>query len=291
MSLPYSFKVAVSSLLHEKWINLLCILTITAGLLITSVIVITIVNFDLITKKLPQKFSIMVFLKENITQEEVNNIIDVVKKDTAVENVFFIPKDMALKELKTTLKDTEYVLEGLNENPLPDSLEIKLKKEAVSPDTVKKLTLILNELKGVNEIEYGEKFLSSIYSLRLGIKTIGFIFTLIMCTGMLFVCYSAIKLLFYRKMEEIETFKLLGATKWFIRAPFLIEGATIGIIGGILSLLGLLLLYYAVILKLSLTVPLFKSLIFPINLLFILPAIGLSIGILGAFIAIGKIRY
>lgn len=291
MSLPYSFKVAVSSLLHEKWINLLCILTITAGLLITSVIVITIVNFDLITKKLPQKFSIMVFLKENITQEEVNNIIDVVKKDTAVENVFFIPKDMALKELKTTLKDTEYVLEGLNENPLPDSLEIKLKKEAVSPDTVKKLTLILNELKGINEIEYGEKFLSSIYSLRLGIKTIGFIFTLIMCTGMLFVCYSAIKLLFYRKMEEIETFKLLGATKWFIRAPFLIEGATIGIIGGILSLLGLLLLYYAVILKLSLTVPLFKSLIFPINLLFILPAIGLSIGILGAFIAIGKIRY
>ncbi len=291
MSLPYSFKVAVSSLLHEKWINLLCILTITAGLLITSVIVITIVNFDLITKKLPQKFSIMVFLKKNITQEEVNNIIDVVKKDNAVENVFFIPKDMALKELKTTLKNTEYVLEGLNENPLPDSLEIKLKKEAVSPETVKKLTIILNELKGIDEIEYGEKFLSSIYSLRLGIKTIGFLFGLIMCTGILFVCYSAIKLLFYRKMEEIETFKLLGATKWFIRAPFLIEGATIGIIGGILSLVGLLLLYYAVILKLSFTVPLFKSLIFPINLLFILPAIGLSIGILGAFIAIGRIRY
>lgn len=291
MSLPYSFKVAVSSLLHEKWINILCILTITAGLLVTSVIVITIVNFDTITKKLPQKFSIMVFFKENITQEEINNIINVVKKDDAVENVFFIPKDMALKELKATLKDTEYVLEGLTENPLPDSLEIKLKKEAVSPDIVKKLTLTLNELKGIDEIEYGEKFLSSIYSLRLGIKTIGFLFGLIMCIGMLFVCYSAIKLLFYRKMEEIETFKLLGATKWFIRAPFLIEGATIGIIGGTLSLLGLLILYYAVILKLSFTIPLFKSLIFPTNLLFILPVIGLSIGILGAFIAIGRIRY
>lgn len=291
MSLPYSFKIAVSSLLRERWINLLCILTITAGLFITSIIVITIVNFDLITKKLPQKFSIMVFLKENITQEEVNNIIDVVKRDNAVENVFFIPKEMALKELKTTLKNTEYVLEGLNENPLPDSLEIKLKKEAVSPETVKKLTIILNELKGIDEIEYGERFLSSIYSLRLGIKTIGFLFGLIMCTGMLFVCYSAIKLLFYRKMEEIETFKLLGATKWFIKAPFLIEGATIGITGGILSLLGLLLLYYAVILKLSFTIPFFKSLLFPINLLFMLPIIGLSIGILGAFIAVGKIRY
>ncbi len=108
---------------------------------------------------------------------------------------------------------------------------------------------------------------------------------------MLFVCYSAIKLLFYRKIEEIETYKLLGATKWFIRAPFIIEGATIGITGGILSLLGMLLLYYSVILRLSLTIPLFKTLLFPINLSFILPVIGAGIGILGAFIAIGRIKY
>lgn len=291
MSFPYSFKVAISSLLHEKWINILCTLTITAGLLITSIIMITIINFDLLTKRLPDKFSIMVFLKEDITKEEVNDIINIVKKDKSIENVIFIPKDVALKELKTTLKNTEYVLEGLNENPLPDSIEIKLKGDAVSPEIVKKLTTILKELKGIDEIEYGEKFLSSIYSLRLGVKTIGFVFTVIMCTGMLFVCYSAIKLLFYRKIEEIETYKLLGATKWFIRAPFIIEGATIGITGGILSLLGMLLLYYSVILRLSLTIPLFKTLLFPINLSFILPVIGAGIGILGAFIAIGRIKY
>ncbi len=291
MSFPYSFKVAISSLLHEKWINILCTLTITAGLLITSIIMITIINFDLLTKRLPDKFSIMIFLKENITKEEVNDIINIVKKDESVENVIFIPKDVALKELKTTLKNTEYVLEGLNENPLPDSIEIKLKGEAVSPEIVMKLTTILKELKGIDEIEYGEKFLSSIYSLRLGVKTIGFVFAAIMCTGMLFVCYSAIKLLFYRKIEEIETYKLLGATKWFIRAPFIIEGATIGITGGILSLLGMLLLYYSIILRLSLTIPLLKNLFFPINLSFILPVVGGGIGILGAFIAMGRIKY
>jgi cell division transport system permease protein len=278
-------------MLHEKWINLLSILTIAAGVLITTIITITIYNFDLLTKKLPDKFSVMAFLNNNTSREEVEDIINIVKKDDSVENVRYIPKDEALKELKTTLKNTEYVLEGLGENPLPDSIEIKLKGNAVSPETVKQLTMVLKDLKGIDEIEYGEKFLSSIYSLRLGVKTVGFVFAVIMCAGMLFVCYSAIKLLFYRKSEEIETYKLLGATKWFIRAPFIIEGAVIGLMGGILSLIGMLLLHYLVILRLSLTIPLFMTLFLPINLLFILPLSGFCLGILGAYIAIGRIRY
>ncbi|MBE0426253.1 MAG: ABC transporter permease [Nitrospirae bacterium] len=291
MSLPYSFKLAVSSMLHEKWINMLSVLTIAAGLLFTAIIAVTIYNVDMLTKKLPDRFSVMVFLKENLPQEELNNIIAIVKKDNSVENVRYIPKDDALKELKATLKNTEYVLEGLGENPLPDSIEIKLKSDAVSPDTVKQLTTVMKDLKGIDEIEYGEKFLSSIYSLRLGVKTAGFVFAAIMISGMIFVCYSTIKLLFYRKVQEIETYKLLGATKGFIRAPFIIEGAAMGLAGGILSLVGILLLYYSVILKLSLTIPLLKALFFPINLSFILPLTGLFLGILGAHIAIGRIRY
>jgi cell division transport system permease protein len=112
-----------------------------------------------------------------------------------------------------------------------------------------------------------------------------------MSAGMLFVCYSTVKILFYRKEREIETYKLLGATKGFIRTPFLIEGGVIGLSGGFLSFLAMLTLYYFVVLRLSLTFPLFKFILFPIDLSFAIPLSGLFLGITGAAIAIGRIRY
>jgi cell division transport system permease protein len=125
----------------------------------------------------------------------------------------------------------------------------------------------------------------------MGIKTIGAILIIIMSAGTLFVCYSTVKILFYRKNREIETYKLLGASKGFIRAPFIIEGAVIGLSGGVLSLIGILILYYLVLLKVGLAFPIFKSFIFPLNMSYALPAAGLLLGITGAVFAIGRIRY
>jgi cell division transport system permease protein len=112
-----------------------------------------------------------------------------------------------------------------------------------------------------------------------------------MSIGMIFVCYSTIKILFYRKNKEIETHKLLGATRGFIRAPFMIEGAVVGLFSGVLSLVGILSLYYLIIYKLSFAIPLFKTIVFPINISFFLPLIGLLIGMTGAFLAVGRLKY
>jgi cell division transport system permease protein len=125
----------------------------------------------------------------------------------------------------------------------------------------------------------------------MGIRALGIIFIVIMSGGVIFVCYSTVKILFYRKKEEIETYKLIGATKGFIRAPFVIEGAAIGFCGGLLSLIGLLSFYYILFFKLSLSIPLFKSVIFPSQISPLLPLTGLLLGMAGAVIAIGRIRY
>jgi cell division transport system permease protein len=233
----------------------------------------------------------MLYLKDNLSREEVASVMNAARKENTIETIKYIPKDEALQELKKTLKNTEFVLEGLGENPLPDSIDIRLKREFVRPEMVKTVTAKLKEINGVDEVEYGERFLSSIYSLRFGMKTVGFVFVFIMSVGMIFVCYATVKILFYRREREIETYKLLGATKVFIRAPFLIEGAAIGLFSGLLSLAGMLALYYLIILKLSLTFPLFHAIIFPVQLSFVLPLIGLFLGMTGGIIAIGRIRY
>ncbi|MEW6002929.1 MAG: permease-like cell division protein FtsX [Nitrospirota bacterium] len=287
----YAFRLAAQSILHEKWINLLSLLTITTCLLIIALTGLSVYNVDLFTKKLPEKFFMILYLKDNLSEEESKNIIDFLKKDGAVDTVKIVSKDEAMKELKVTLKDSAYILEGLDENPLRDSVEIKLRKDSVGPETAKRLSAALRKMQGVDEVAYGEEFLSSIYSIKVGLKAISILFILVMLGGVIFVCYSAVKILFYRKNEEIETYKLLGATKKFVRAPFIIEGAVIGFCGGLLGLIGILFLYYVVILQLSITIPLLSAIIFPANLSFLLPIAGLLLGMTGGAIAIGRIRY
>jgi len=288
---PYAFRLAAQSILHEKWINLLSVLTIAASLIIATLTALSVYNIDVITKRLPEKFSMMLYLKDNLSKEETKNIINTLEKNVSVKTVKYIPKDEALKELKAVLKDATYVLEGLEENPLHDSIEVKLKGAAAGPEAAKRLASEIMKVDGIDEIDYGEKFLSSIYSVRLGMRAIGIVFIIIMFGGVIFVCYSTVKILFYRKKEDIETYKLLGATKGFIREPFIIEGAVIGFCGGLLSLIVILSLHYIVFLKLSLSIPLIKSIIFPIAISPYLPLTGLLLGIVGAAIAIGRIRY
>jgi len=217
--------------------------------------------------------------------------IDSFKKNKAVLSVRYISKDEAMKELKSTLKNSDYILEGLGENPLSDSLEIKLKKDEVEAETAQQLAGEAMKIKGVAEVDYGEKFLSTLNIIKKGFKAVGLAFAAVLSTGIIFVCYSTVKILFYRRAEEIETFKLLGATKGFIRTPFLIEGAVIGACGGLLSLAGCFLLYYTFLLRLSITLPIFKAVLFPASLFLPLPVLGMVLGTTGAVLALGRLRY
>lgn len=291
MIAPYALKLAIQSLLREKWINLLSVMTIAAGLLIISISFLALYNVDIATKKLPEKFSMTVYLDNSLQKDKLDPIIDSFRKKKAVLSVRYISKDEAMKELKSSLKNSDYILEGLEENPLPDSLEIKLKQNDIEAETAQQLAREALKIKGVTEVDYGEKFLSTLNSIKKAFKAIGLVFVAVLSTGIIFVCYSTVKILFYRRTDEIETFKLLGATKGFIRTPFLIEGAVIGAGGGLLSLAGCLFFYYAILLRLSITMPIFKAILFPTDLFLLLPVLGMLLGITGAIIALGRLRY
>lgn len=290
MIAPYALKVAVRSLLREKWINLLSVMTIAAGLFIISLSFFTLYNMDIATKNLPDKFSMTVYLDNEIHKENLERIVESFRKEKAVLSVRYIPKDEALKDLKSALKNSAYVLEGLEDNPLPDSLEIKLKKNQVATETAQQLATEALKIKGITEVDYGEKFLASLGAFKKGLKLLSMLFAAVLSAGIIFVCYSTVKILFYRRAEEIETCKLLGATRNFIRTPFLIEGGVIGACGGLLSLCGCLFLYYA-LLRLSISMPVLKAILFPLNLFLLLPLIGTLLGITGSIIALGRLRY
>ena len=291
MSVPYAFKLALQSLRKDKWINLLSMLTIFAGLFIISLSFFIFYNIEAATRNLPEKFSLVVYLEDTLPREKVEEVVASFRSRREVASVTYISKEEAFRELKATLKNSQYVLEGIDDNPLPDSLEIKLRKDAMGSEPVRRFAEATKKIKGVSEVDYGEKFLSTLHNIKNGVRIVGIILAVILSTGIVFVCYSTVKILFYRRNDEIETFKLLGATKGFIRAPFLIEGASIGTAGGLTSLFALYFLQHLVILKMAASVPFFKTLLFPASMFLYLPVIGMFLGISGAAIALGRLKY
>ncbi len=291
MPAPYAFKLAMQSLSKDRWINLLSMLTIFAGLFIISLSFFVFFNIEAATRNLPDRFSLVVYLDDGLPQDKIDELAVSLRSRKEVSGVRFISKDEAFRELKATLRNSQYVLEGMDENPLPDALEVKLRREAMGSEPVRRLADAVKKTKGVNEVDYGEKFLSTLHDIKNGVRVVGIILAALLSVGIVFVCYSTVKILFYRRSDEIETFKLLGATRGFIRAPFLIEGAVIGTFGGLTALVSIYLLHNLVVLKLAGAVPVFKTVLFPLGIFLSLPLVGMFLGISGAVIALGRLRY
>lgn len=289
--MSYPFKSAFRSLYRDKWINLLSIFAVASSCLIITLVFFSIYNIAAITKRLPERFSFVIYLKNNITSEETENIISALKKRDDIASIKYISSDDAIKELQQTLKNASYIFEGLNENPLLPSVEIKLKEAFVAPDALKKISEEIRVLNGVDDIHYGEKVAEAIHLLRKSANNISIILFLTISATVVFITYSTVEILFYRRKEEIEIIKLLGATSGFIRMPFLIEGGIIGLLGGIFGSLSALAFYIALSYRLTLVIPAIQSLVFPFEILLLLPIIGIVLGVLGAVIAVGRLRF
>lgn len=277
---------------REKWIYLLSILSIAVGLFIVALVLVAVYNVHSMAERLPERFSLTVYLKDDISPEEKSRLLEAIRAKKHVRKVNYISKEDAIKELGQALKDSAYLIEGLEANPLPASIELKLRQDYVKKELVKELAQELKAMGGVEDTQYGEQFLGSIQAIMAGVRVAGIAFLTAILLGVLFVCYSTVKILFYRKTDEIETLKLLGASSWFIRMPFLAEGSFIGFMGGVVALLAGYGLFEGFFLGgFSSTVPVLRGVLVPSSFLLNLPISGLIIGFLGALVALGRIRF
>jgi len=292
-TLFYSSQTALKGLWREKWINVLTVLTISLALLILSTFILVTMNIDLTLREWSKGFGLVVYLKDNMKAEEENLLWEYFKKDGDIVEINYISKEQALKELKETLGETSPIFEGLEENPLPPSFELKLKREALEPSRVKQKAGHIKQLPGVEDVGYGEKWLSSLSSLSRWMKVMGGILGSIIFIAIAFVTYSTIKILFYRRAEEVETLKLLGAPRSFIRLPFLIEGLFIGTLGGVIGFFSLLGLYGFTIYRAVELLPSIKGAVafFPPMAYPVFPLTGAVMSLIGSIFAIGRIRY
>jgi len=287
----YALKIALKSMVKEKRINILTAITIGLALLVFSVTVFFLFNLGSIAEQLPEKFTVMAYVKENVPESDIRSIQKELENEKIVKSVVYISKEKAFDELKKTMRGSEFILEGLEENPLVPSFEVRIKKELFTTQAVEDLARRIESKQWADSVDYGKGFLDFIHSFKAAMSAIGVVVAGLLFFSIVFVIYSTIKILFYRRMDEIETYKLLGATANFIRAPFLVEGGVIGLAGGVFGVLGSFLFYYALFFRIGKSLPLIQYLVFPAELFSLLPFVGVFLGLLGTVVAIGRVKF
>lgn len=291
--ITYSLQTAFRSLWREKWINILTILSVSIGLSLITTFIMLSISMDSVLQRWAKNFGLIAYVQETVSSEEENTLKQRLAGDADLVEVRYISKDVALKQLQQTLGDNALILEGLNENPLPSSFELRLKSSLLEPELVRRKALEIEQLPGVEEVQYGEKWLSSLYAISSAMKIGAVVIGCAIFIAITFITYSTIKIFFYRRKEEIETLKLLGATRIFVRFPFLLEGLIIGLLGGIISSLALYGIYMFTSLRVTEFLPSAKLFMadLPVQVYMIVPLAGALVSVIGSYIAVGKIRY
>jgi cell division transport system permease protein len=291
--LGYTFRAALKSIWLEKWINFLTILSISIGLSIFCVFIMLSLNFDSAIQHWSKSFGIVVYLDKDVSKEREEILKKTFLKDINVLEVEYVAKEKALEEVRKTLGTNALILDNMNRNPLPSSFEIKLKNEFLQPAYVSAKAEKIKQMPGVEEVQYGEKWLSSLNTISKVMKNGAAILGGAILIAITFMTYSTIKIFFNKRMDDIETLKLLGAPRSFIRLPFLIEGLFIGTMGGVISSLALFGIYTFTSIKIVEFMPSIKVFMasLPFQIYIIVPVFGAVMSMVGSFIAVGKLKY
>jgi cell division transport system permease protein len=176
-----------------------------------------------------------------------------VQSERAVKAVSFTSKDEALTAFKRELQGRESLLEGLGENPIPASLQLKLHEPYQTPEGLKQLTASLARLEGVEDVLYGQEWVDRVAGLVRLLRLLGLSVGLVLGLASLLIVSNTIRLAVHARAEEIEVMRLVGATHLHIRVPFVLEGMLQGILGALLAIGLLFAVYRATLWQLQLT--------------------------------------
>lgn len=250
-SVEYSFLDAVKSLKRNRSLSAASVATVAATLFIFGVFILISVNMNQVMHGVESQLQVKVAMNEDITNDEQKNLEAAIKSVDGIDKVDIETKEQALANFKAQLGDNNKdILAGLDKtNALPSSYIVTVKKPTYISDVVKKI----KGMPGIYQIEDGRDIVKTVTAITNTVKWVGGFILLILVVVSFFLIGNTIKLTVYSRRREIGIMKYIGATDWFIRTPFIIEGVILGVLGGVVSDLVLYGLYKLLVNKMGLT--------------------------------------
>ena len=250
----YFIQEVFRSLRRNNWMSFASIGTVAVSLFVLGVFLILVLNMNRMASMLESQVQISVYLQDDVKKSDRIDLQSDIEKMQGIDTVKFVDKDAAKERLSERLGDQKYLLDALGDkNPLPDSFEVTVK----TPEMVETAAKAIERMEGVESAKYGQDVVEHLFDITRLMRIFGLVLMLLLAGATIFIISNTIRLTVFARRKEIAIMKYVGATDWFIRWPFLMEGIVLGCIGGILSALALRSFYAAMAAKIYNTLAFF----------------------------------
>ncbi len=287
----YNIKQAFQQMWRNRGMALASIFAITAMMLILGIFFVMVVNISLFTEMIKNDYEkIEVYLYDDVSEEEAKVMMNTIETFGGVKETAFRTKAEALMMLKTKWGDNGYLLDTLGDNPLPNSIVVTVDTLESAHNVYSKL----GELDGVEDISFFQETVDKLMKVSNFLQIGALILMAFLIVVSVVVVANTIKLTVLARSREISIMKYIGATNWFIRGPFLVEGIVIGIISSLIAA-GITYFVYNEVIQLTgrqiltiLGAPPVSSSYLAVNLIIIFVAMGVSIGASGSIVSMRR---
>lgn len=284
----YFIQEVFHSLRRNNWMTFASIGTVAVSLFVLGVFLILVLNMNRLAGMLESQVQISVYLEDHLTDREKRQIGYDIESLQGIDSVTYVDRETAKERLKERLGDQKYLLDALSEdNPLPDAFEVTV----TTPSVVESAAGAIGSMQGVEEAKYGQDVVEHLFDITRLMRIFGFVLMGLLGGATLFIISNTIRLTVFARRKEIAIMKYVGATDWFIRWPFLLEGIVLGCIGGFIAAVALRSFYAAMAAKIYSTLaffPLMPQYPFMNYVTLAILLAGIVIGAIGSVISLKR---
>ena len=284
----YFIKETYKSIRRNGFMSFASISTVAVSLLVLGMFLMIFLNTNNLAQYLENQVQISVYMQDSATDKELASVKDKLTKMPGVVKVTQVNKQQALERFKKRLGDQEQLLNSLGkDNPFPNSFEVQVD----NPDRIKVLTPQIGQLPKVETAKFGQEVVEHLFQLTKILRLGGIVLVVFLAMATLFIISNTIRLTVFARRKEVIIMKYVGATDWFIRWPFLLEGMTLGFFGAVVAFVLINSIYASLLDRIHATLAFLPLLPTSPLLLYVdlfLLAAGTGIGALGSYISLRK---
>jgi len=218
-------------------ITIICLTFLTVGVFLALAN-----NLEHVAEQISNNMAAVFFFDKDISEEQLKAVEEELEQSPLVLETTFVSAEQAVDKFREKFPELQAIIENIKINPFPPSIETTFKEKSITFREASGLITRIKNMPGVEDVQFNQEWVDRVNAFSRLAKAVGFFLGGILVLASFFIISNVIKLNVFARKDEIAILRLVGATNTFIRVPFLLEGITLGIIGGLVSLFLLFLL-------------------------------------------------
>ena len=288
-ALQYAFEEAFTSLWRGRQAGMLSTATIALALFVLGGFLVVTANLERLGAAWSNTAELSVYLRDEVTEAERQAIETALAPSEVVASRDYVSKADALVRFKQTFGELATAVDGLGDNPLPASIEVRLRPGPGAGVAVDALGARLREMPGVADVRYDRQWLTRVLSAIGIVRAVGLVLAFILSVAAALTVANVVRLALYARRDELDIMQLVGAPQAYIRGPFVMEGVLQGGLGALIALVALGAAFFALrgryLTPLASAMNLSSVHFLPAELCVMLVLGGMAVGCLGGVVA------